>query len=212
MKLFKKIICTVLALIMALSVFAVTAGAQDEQTTEKDILLGLFKDYLAENCPDFGGAVSVDNITKLGDWTLFYGSPGFEQPMPVAAQLGNYVFAHYTCWGIPYELEIYAEKDGQIFTLKEAYETGEIDIAQVAKANLPVKAFLLGDANLDNEVTVKDVLLTQKVLAKIEKELDGNVAWLFEKEITFNYYDCNLDGSVNVQDVLQIQKTLAKAA
>ena len=56
---------------------------------------------------------------------------------------------------------------------------------------------LLGDANDDGNVNMKDVLLARKHLAGIEVTINLDNA------------DCNCDGSVNMKDVLMLRKYLA---
>ena len=58
-------------------------------------------------------------------------------------------------------------------------------------------AVVYGDANGDNAVNMKDVLLVRKYIAGIEVELDMTAS------------DVNLDGAVNMKDVLQLRKFLA---
>ena len=61
-------------------------------------------------------------------------------------------------------------------------------------------AVVLGDADLDGEIKVADVLLMQKVIAKIiqpsEEQIEAG--------------DIDQDGTITVKDVLSVQKYLAK--
>ncbi|MGN0551254.1 MAG: Ig-like domain-containing protein [Acutalibacteraceae bacterium] len=66
-----------------------------------------------------------------------------------------------------------------------------------------VKICLLGDVNMDGAVTMQDVLLYQKHLAKIAT---------FSSEEQKKIADLNDDGFNNLQDVLLIQKIIAKIA
>ena len=58
----------------------------------------------------------------------------------------------------------------------------------------------MGDADLDGEIKVADVLLMQKVIAKIiqpsEEQIEAG--------------DIDHDGTITVKDVLSVQKYLAK--
>ncbi len=56
---------------------------------------------------------------------------------------------------------------------------------------------MLGDANSDEAVNMKDVLLMRKFLANLTDELDMTAA------------DVNMDGDVNMKDVLMLRKFLA---
>lgn len=58
---------------------------------------------------------------------------------------------------------------------------------------------LLGDANADGEVSIIDVTLIQRVLAKIDEDKDGRIA-----------QRCDVDGNgLDILDVTMIQKYLA---
>ena len=62
--------------------------------------------------------------------------------------------------------------------------------------------YLLGDANDDSEVSMKDILLTRKFVA-------GNVG---EKEIDTIAADVDLDEEVTLKDILKIRKAVAGTA
>ena len=96
---------------------------------------------------------------------------------------------------------LFAEKDGTVLTLKEAYETGEIDIDSIASYT---QTYLPGDTNMDGEITVEDVLTVQKVAAK---RIDMEPYYA-----RFNLCDYTGDQVINVQDVLAMQKCVAKVA
>ena len=61
----------------------------------------------------------------------------------------------------------------------------------------PQPAEMLGDANNDGAVNMKDVLLMRKYLAGLDVEYNAVNA------------DCNVDGEVNMKDVLMLRKFLA---
>jgi len=64
---------------------------------------------------------------------------------------------------------------------------------------LVYKEILLGDANLDQKINVKDATLIQKAIAKLEK-LEGD---------NFTAADVNGDEKLSVQDATNIQKFIA---
>jgi len=64
--------------------------------------------------------------------------------------------------------------------------------------DIPVK--ILGDINEDGKLTIKDVTLLQKIIAKV----------LILPPEKFNQADFNGDGSINIKDVTAIQKKIAK--
>ena len=60
-------------------------------------------------------------------------------------------------------------------------------------------ALILGDANLDSKVNIKDATVIQKFVAKI-------LEFSEENEISS---DCNADGKINIKDATNIQKKIA---
>ena len=202
----KKLVCLLLTCLLLCSMFMLPASAQEQQP-DKAALLQAFKAYLDENkveYKDWEELVSVEPITESNDWTVFFGHPGFEMPMPTSDRIGKYVF-YSNNWYEPYQIGLFAEKDGTVLTLKEAYEAGEIDIACVVNDGT-FNAYLAGDANTDGVVNVSDVLMVQKVIAN---EIDGSIG-------SFDSYarlcDYNGDGEITVKDVLAMQKYVAKVA
>ena len=171
--------------------------------SDEAALLQAFKAYLDENkveYKDWEELVSVEPITQSNGWTVFFGHPGFEMPMPTSDRIGKYVF-YSNNWYEPYQIGLFAEKDGTVLTLKEAYETGEIDIDSIASYT---QTYLPGDTNMDGEITVEDVLTVQKVAAK---RIDMEPYYA-----SFNLCDYTGDQVINVQDVLAMQKCVAKVA
>ena len=171
--------------------------------SDEAALLQAFKAYLDENkveYKDWEELVSVEPITQSNGWTVFFGHPGFEMPMPTSDRIGKYVF-YSNNWYEPYQIGLFAEKDGTVLTLKEAYETGEIDIDSIASYT---QTYLPGDTDMDGEITVEDVLTVQKVAAK---RIDMEPYYA-----SFNLCDYTGDQVINVQDVLAMQKYIAKVA
>ena len=204
-----KPVCFLLTCLLLCSVFMLPAGAQEQP--DQASLLQVFKEYLdAEgikytdpSMPEVE-TVSVTFQTYSEGWTIFLGFYGPIMPMPTSDRIGKYVF-YSVNWYEPYQIGLYAEKDGTVLTLKEAYEAGEIDIACVVNDGT-FNAYLAGDANTDGVVNVSDVLMVQKVIAN---EIDGSIG-------SFDSYarlcDYNGDGEITVKDVLTLQKYVAKVA
>ncbi|MBQ8001719.1 MAG: dockerin type I repeat-containing protein [Ruminococcus sp.] len=94
-----------------------------------------------------------------------------------------------------------ADKKGDVIFLKEAVENGLFDIADYAKL-LP-DCYLIGDADMDSELTIKDATAIQKYIAKIEGEhilVPKSSKWAV---------DMNGDYEINVKDATAVQKYIA---
>ena len=202
----KKLVCFLLTCLLLCSAVVLPASAQEQQPDEA-ALLQVFKAYLDENkvaYQEWEELVFVEPITQSNGWTVFFGHPGFEMPMPTSDRIGNYVF-YSDNWYEPYQIGLFAEKDGVVLTLKEAYEAGEIDIDAIAQTDSPyIQTYLPGDTDMDGEITVEDVLTVQKVAAK---RIDMEPYYA-----RFNLCDYTGDQVINVQDVLAMQKYVAKVA
>ena len=168
MKKTKKLVCLLLMCLLLCSVFMLPAGAQEQQP-DQAALLQVFKAYLDENkvaYQEWEELVFVEPITQSNGWTIFYGTSGISNPMGGLERIGQYVFAS-SSWEIPYIIALYAEKDGNIFTLKEAYEAGEIDIEAIANTTSRyINVYFAGDTNTDGAVTIADVINVQNVIVK----------------------------------------------
>ena len=206
MKKTKKLVCFLLTCLLLCSMFMLPASAQEQQPDEA-ALLQAFKGYLDAqgikymdpSMPEVETVVA-DFLTYSGDWAVFLGFYGPIMPMPTSDRIGNYVF-YSDNWYEPYQIGLFAEKDGVVLTLKEAYEAGEIDIDSIASYT---QTYLPGDTDMDGEITVEDVLTVQKVAAK---RIDMEPYYA-----SFNLCDYTGDQVINVQDVLAMQKYIAKVA
>ena len=206
----QKLVCVIIAIVLLCSTFLLPASAQEQQPDEA-ALLQAFKGYLDAqgikymdpSMPEVETVVA-DFLTYSGDWAVFLGFYGPIMPMPTSDRIGNYVF-YSDNWYEPYQIGLFAEKDGVVLTLKEAYEAGEIDIDAIAQTDSPyIQTYLPGDTDMDGEITVEDVLTVQKITAK-KTDMDPSYAG-------FNLCDYTGDQVINVQDVLAMQKYVAKVA
>ena len=208
MKKIKKLLCMMLAVLMlAFSCAAVSA----EEPTQPDMeeLHQKFIAYLDEQGVEheFGGVDSsnITFITNTNNWTIFYGTPGWAGNMVTNDRFGKYIFVSQFS-EVPYEIGLYAEKKGKVFTLKEAYDTGTIDITKVVD-NIGVtykNVYLAGDTNMDGGITASDALEVQKAIAKY--------IGVSQEEFSFPFYDYDGNGVIEIKDVLDMQKKIAKVA
>lgn len=173
--------------------------------SDEAALLQAFGNYLNAQGIEYGSeeGLLLEYITDSNGWAVFCGAVVGE-PAPQSDRIGDYVFFS-TSWYIPYKIGLFAEKDGVVLTLKEAYEAGEIDIDAIAQTDSPyIQTYLPGDADMDGEITVEDILTVQKITAK-KTDMDPSYAG-------FNLCDYTGDQVINVQDVLAMQKYIAKVA
>ena len=205
MKKTKKLVCLLLTCLLLCSVFMLPAGAQEQP--DQAALLQVFKTYLDENdveYKDWEELVFVEPITQSNGWTIFYGTAGVAAGAYASDRLKNYVFINQET-ELPYGIGLYAEKDGTVLTLKEAYETGKIDIEQLVQSKIPhITVYSVGDTDMNGEITAKDILNIQKAIAKQM----GTGTGFFNNV----FYDYNNDGIVDIKDVLALQKYIAKVA
>ena len=126
----------------------------------------------------------------------------------------------------PDQVGIYVFKGDEIHTLRDAYQHGLLDIhdtvtqlREYLKNGMPgydgvsysCRVYRFGDANLDEQVNLQDVLHVQKGLAGLTdlKETQYLLGGLGSPKAYF-LGDYNDDGEVNIEDVLSIQKYIAK--
>ena len=153
---------------------------------------------------EFGGEDSsfVEYIVDTNGWIVFYGTAGATEPAYVSDRVGNYVFVQ-SSYCHPYKIGLYGEKDGKIYTLQEAFETGNFNLEELAEKteHYLVEVYFPGDIDLDGTVSVSDVLKVQKVIAK------QNVIIEF---FDLAFYDFDGNKEIEVKDVLDMQKKIAK--
>lgn len=206
MKTFKKALYIVLSLIMFSGIMILPTAAVEP---DEDRIEQAFRNYLSENGypvdPEITGRLTAFMLVSR-EWNIFWELGG--EPLQSSERIGEYIFYTLNRRGDDFPVGIYAEKDGDILPLSEAYNKNFVDLNEIAAwCNEPhVKAFpevyFPGDTDMDGTVSVRDVLYVQKVIAKI-KEME-----LYS--FTFNF--CDYDGNkvISVADVLAMQKLIAK--
>lgn len=206
MKTFKKLLCGFLSVLLLGGIMMLPAAATQP---DEDRMEQAFRDYLIEN----GYPVDPDTPYRLTafmlvskNWNIFWQLGG--DPMPSSERIGKYIFYTLDWRGDENPVGIYAEKDGEVLPLSEAYEKDLIDLDEIAAwCNEPhersfPEVYSPGDTDLDGVVSVGDVLFVQKVIAKIE-EMEPYVS-------LYNFCDFDANKVINVADVLGMQKLIAK--
>lgn len=145
-------------------------------------------------------------------------------PSGSLVKIGPYCFRSEYYY--PELVGVYAYKGNEIHTLQDAYQEDLVDIHETVdqlraylKSGMPgydgypyfCYIYRFGDANLDEEVNLQDVLFVQKGIAGIIDLSDINyyISGLGSLKAYF-LGDYNDDGEVNMEDVLSIQKYIAK--
>lgn len=155
-------------------------------------------DEMPEETPDY----------VLINGTLVMSSPSFSYGV-----IGDYVLFCENC-GNPDCLGyfVYTPEDGKMRTLKEAYDAGVEGIEKVfTDFGL---GLLMGDADGDGRLTIKDATYIQKYLAKVEGI--NPPAGFMGHDACGNgpdgiyVADLDVNGKVNIKDATAIQKKLAK--
>lgn len=162
-----------------------------------------------------GGTIEIPEATP--DYVLIDGSTCFADPFLFYDIFGEYVL--YGGCGFPYcaNYYIYVPESDKIYTLREAFDT---NIDGIEKVFTDYKlGNLMGDADGDRKLTIKDATYIQKCLAKFEgfklkDEIRGhNISE--PDDGTPDPYACYIEDfdnndKVNVKDATAIQKRLAK--
>lgn len=121
---------------------------------------------------------------------------------------GDYVVAdYYTTY--PYELGYYVfiPESSEILTLKEAWDEQIEGINTVFEKG--VLGQLIGDADDDGKLTVKDATAIQKEIAGISSIKDDKFTIVADSTQKKYISDFNCDGERNVRDATAIQKYIA---
>lgn len=198
----KCFLCTLLAFLLCAGAFCFPAAAAESEDWPKPVLVkfGASRGY------DLG--IYVEHVSPAGS----------------LVKIGPYCFRNE--YYHPNQVGIYVFKGDEIYTLQDAYQKDLVDIHETVdqlrayrKSGMPgyegvpysCYIYRFGDANLDEEVNLQDVLLVQKGIAGIIDLNDVNyyIGGLGSQKSYF-LGDYNDDGEVNMEDVLSIQKYIAK--
>lgn len=198
----KSFLCAFLAFLLCAGAYCFPAGAMENEDWPRPVLakFGASRGY------DLG--IYVEHISPSGS----------------LVKIGPYCFSNE--YYHPDQVGIYVFKGDEIHTLQDAYRDDLVDIHETVgqlkaylKSGMPgyegvpysCRVYRFGDANLDEEVNLQDVLLVQKGIAGI---IDLNdVKYYIGGLGSLKAYflgDYNDDGEVNMEDVLSIQKYIAK--
>ncbi len=205
----KKIMVMISVILIFIFISLSTVCAKGKNLYEEDLVERLKIDtsevgvsYIYEECFYYFSESNQNNP----DYALIKAA----KPVVGDAYYSSYFgeFVAYTCYYTPYihAYHIYTPKDDKIYTLEEAYYA-EVDGIEEALRFLNGKAVaLVGDANADFKLNIKDATWIQKYIADY---VELHEACGFE-ELTGKACDFNRDGRLNIRDATAIQKYLAK--
>lgn len=206
----KKMISLLLTFILAAAALAITAGASEIPDEQTDALYRKFcahygyTPYVTD--PQYGPVDRFQVRGYSGDFALCYANHEWFLMLPAYyhIQLGSYTVAPGS-WGHPEPAFISAVSlhGDTVYSLDEAYRAGAVDMADVKEA-FPGWVKVTGDWDNDGKLSLSDVLMLQKYMAKIiEAPGDAHTLAYFAA-------DFNDDGRLDLNDALMMQKTLAK--
>lgn len=213
----KKLVALTLVLLMCLGfVFSVSAAEENSKGRYEELFAQRLKLNLDENGEDMGFCLYEDIYFYYGDnkesdepeYALVFASSPMVGPMPLTVRIGDYAVYSIGYYD-PYELGyfIYVPAEDRIYTLEEAYEAGIENVDKVFTES-SIKADLIGDANNDKSVNIKDVSWIQKKIANLIDNKDDPY------EDIDGYYgltvcDFDRDDNLTVKDASAIQKAIA---
>lgn len=162
-----------------------------------------------------GGTIEIPEATP--DYVLAKAGTYFSSPSLFYDMFSEYI-VHGSC-GDPYcaSYYIYLPESDKIYTLREAFDE---NIDGIEKVFTDYKlGNLMGDADGDRKLTIKDATCIQKCLAnfegfKLKDEIRGHNLSVADDGTPDPYVcyieDFNNDDQVNIKDATAIQKRLAK--
>ena len=212
----KKLFCVILVLVLCLSsVFIAGAADTSEKGKYEQIIVDRLKISFDEIGEDYGyylykeiyeyysdSSSSADEAEP--DYVLVFASWPWVSPAIAREIIGEYAVIASNFYE-PYILgyHIYVPAEDKIYTLEEAYNE---NIAGIDKAftESGIPAGIIGDADKDGKISIKDATLLQKHLAKITSKYDYYGEFISEMIVDFNR-----DEIFNINDATAIQKHIA---
>ena len=188
-------------------VLLATQQINNATTLEEELSAQMF-DYFGGNEADlsylpsdvspiiFGDCVEAGDMIIFSAYAVWMGADCAE----VAERYGD-----CCVWagGITYPSHtgMFVRKDGEIYTLKEAWENGIVaDLSPAVGFSEHARVYHIGDADLDYEVSVLDATLIQMEVAKTAPT---------GRQSIFEVNDVDNDRKVTILDATAIQRKLA---
>ena len=217
-----KILCFMLATLMIISGFSVSASETENERIFSDEYyrprvqsafrrLGTeYQEYF--DCEDeysYYYEVMAYKPNGTVEYTLIFptqvGLPreGYDKIDKYVLNFANY----YDPYTIGYY--VYIPSDDKVYTLTEAYEMNVTGLSEAFEVLIEKgMCAIAGDANMDGELNIKDATRIQKQIAGLVSSdafLDSGVYHV----LYYGIEDFNLDKKINVKDATAIQKYIA---
>ncbi len=214
----KKILSFILILCLCLASVC-SASAETEKGIYEDLFVERLSLHYSDGDKDNGSYLAYydysecyehyvsSNDESTPDYVLVFAATIEVSPMIYREYIGPYVVVSYN-YRYPYVLGyyIYVPSEDMIYTLKDAYDKG-IEGIDTAFSNYMLQRGLtgmLGDADGDKELTIKDATWIQKKVAEIKV-----ISPFVKEEVELAVTDFDMDRSVNIKDATAIQKHIA---
>ena len=209
----KKKIYVVISLLLILCLLSIFPANATNENMYEDLLVERLG--IAEERP--GGSFVYwyeevfyyysDNTKDIPDYVLVKASTAIASDAFHSSDFGEYVIATGIYYH-PYDhaYHIYIPADDKVYTLEEAYYADVKGLEEALKFLNGTVIALIGDADANFTLNIKDATRIQKSLAKY-----SNLPAAHEfGELAIEARDFNRDGKINIRDVTTIQKHLAK--
>lgn len=210
---FSKVIAVVLMLtvFLGVSVLSTSAYSVNAYNRYEDQVMSLLYekyDFLSDDSwsryEELYSFYDTDN--KTPEYVLFHACVTEGDRVTVEVINDYVVAAEHKCFPDELGYFVYVPSDNSVYTLAEASRAEVEDIDAVFESR-KIATELIGDADTDRTITVKDATWIQKVEAGYEMiaKYDDYLYSCMEEIVQ----DFNRDGGVNIKDATAIQKHVA---
>ncbi len=210
----KKILCLILAVLLLTSVGIASVSAD----TLREKVESAFSEYCAQYEERYREVLIGDIIASSDEAIFFVGYPeksAFE-PWEIKIYVGDWIITNANAQANPVSA-VYVMIEEQIYTIEGAYEQKLVtDLSPLYELKNYTRGsvgegelmngpdiYLIGDADFDGELTVKDATAIQKHLSDIEKIDCIYCDWVFDMDSNYR---------MNIKDATAIQKHIAGIA
>lgn len=147
--------------------------------------------------------ISTPFFIDFNGYRLISAHYNIEEPMPITKRVNGYILERNSR-SLPSEFGylVINPDTGDVITLEKALEDGIVKADRLFGLSLDFKMYMLGDADNDGEITVKDATEIQKAGVGLSETV--NTATGLD-----TVFDYNSDGRVSILDVTAIQKKIA---
>ncbi|MBQ2971119.1 MAG: dockerin type I repeat-containing protein [Ruminococcus sp.] len=202
----KKLLSSILVLLVLMPMLVIGAGAA---TLEEELSEQMFEYFGGEEVdlsylPPDTPSIFIEAYVEVDDTVIFNAYAVW-----MGADCAEIVERYGDCcvWsgGINYPsfTAMFVRKDGKIYTLKEAWDSGVInDLSPAVGFSKYTRIYEVGDVDLDYQVSVLDATLIQRRVAQLGSLSDIQV---------YETADVDDDNEISVLDATSVQMKLSKS-